>query len=197
MSLVLSLLALAVSAVTAWLTLLRRGTVQMTRPTTIYFGPDSSRHSGYPKIYLRALPYCSALRGCILQSMFVLLRRGDEARYFDVWVYGDETLRRGSGLFIPRTGIAANHHFLLPLDTTDYKFQSGPYTLEVRGSIVGERQARLLASFALVVTEDQASALGRTEYGLYFDWDPSTNKYRSHIRARDEASAMSRPAREQ
>jgi hypothetical protein len=39
-SLAISTLSLAVSAVTAWLTLFRRGTVKMTQPTVIFFGPE-------------------------------------------------------------------------------------------------------------------------------------------------------------
>jgi hypothetical protein len=42
-SLAISTLSLAVSAVTAWLTLFRRGTVKMTQPTVIFFGPDTPR----------------------------------------------------------------------------------------------------------------------------------------------------------
>jgi len=47
-----SILALTISVVTAWLTLFRRGTVRMTRPTAIYFGADGSASSS-PKVYLR------------------------------------------------------------------------------------------------------------------------------------------------
>jgi hypothetical protein len=40
LALVVSFLALAVSALTAWLTLLRKSEIRMTRPTVAYFGPD-------------------------------------------------------------------------------------------------------------------------------------------------------------
>ncbi|HEV3510866.1 MAG TPA: hypothetical protein VGS05_04120 [Candidatus Sulfotelmatobacter sp.] len=40
-SVTISILALSVSAITAWLTLFRRGTIKITQPTVIYFGPDS------------------------------------------------------------------------------------------------------------------------------------------------------------
>lgn len=164
----------------------------MTQPTTIYFGPDSSRHWNYPKIYLRALLYATATRGCILQSMVALLKCGDDARYFDVWVYGDDALRRGSGLFIPHTGLATNHHFLLQLDNTDYRFVPGSYTLEVWCAIVGEHHARLLSSFELAVTQEQATELKSPDNGLYFDWSANNDTYRSHIRARDDAPTMLR-----
>jgi len=42
-SVAISILALSVSAVTAWLTLFRRGSVKMAQPTVIFFGPDSGR----------------------------------------------------------------------------------------------------------------------------------------------------------
>ena len=52
----ISVLALTLSSVTAWLTLFRRGTVKMTQPTVIFFGPDSPRSASeipLPKIFLR------------------------------------------------------------------------------------------------------------------------------------------------
>ncbi len=55
-SIVVSILALTISVVTAWLTLFRRGTVRMTRPTAIYFGADGSVDRS-PKVYLRTLLY--------------------------------------------------------------------------------------------------------------------------------------------
>jgi len=56
--LTISALALVVSTTTAWLTLFRRGTIQMTQPTVIFFGPDTPRSGerrAFPKIYLKAL----------------------------------------------------------------------------------------------------------------------------------------------
>jgi hypothetical protein len=48
-AIVISLLSLLVSVTTAWLTLFRRGTVKMTQPTMIYFGPDASSTAGDPR----------------------------------------------------------------------------------------------------------------------------------------------------
>lgn len=50
-SIVISLLALGVSGLTAWLTLFRRGTIRMTQPTLVFFGPDGP--GGGPKVFLR------------------------------------------------------------------------------------------------------------------------------------------------
>src|SRR3546814_9300870 len=63
---------------------------------------------------------------------------------FNVWVYGDEKLVRGSGLFVGDTGIVANHHFLLPKNDNNFKFQSGTYCLEVHASILGDKRTKML-----------------------------------------------------
>ena len=57
-SISISIAALVVSTVTAWFTLLRRGTVRMTKPTVMFFGPDGGPHNGTPakpKVFLRSL----------------------------------------------------------------------------------------------------------------------------------------------
>jgi hypothetical protein len=182
-SLALSFLALAISGLTAWLTLLRRATVKMTQPTVVYFGPDVSRVEGeHPKVFLRTLLYATAKRGCIVESMYVRLRRCEVVQRFNVWVYGEEHLTRGSGLFIPDAGVTTNHHFLLPFDGARFAFLPGMYTLELFASVVGEKSSRLLTAIVLCVTEDQSAALASSEYGLYFDWSPDEVDYRSHIR---------------
>ena len=65
-----SALALATSLATAWLTLFRLGTVQMTQPTLIFFGPDKPRAgaaSGEPKVFLRTLLFSTAKRGRVIE----------------------------------------------------------------------------------------------------------------------------------
>jgi hypothetical protein len=54
---VISALALAVSVMTAWFTLLRKGTVKMTQPTVIYFGAD-----GGPRPDYKVFPACRLFR---------------------------------------------------------------------------------------------------------------------------------------
>jgi hypothetical protein len=46
----ISALALTISALTAWLTMFRRGTVKMTHPSVIYFGPDGGPKLDHEKI---------------------------------------------------------------------------------------------------------------------------------------------------
>src|ERR1035438_2442579 len=98
---------LLVSVATLWLTLLRRGAVKMTLPTVIYFGPDGAP-SPHPKVFLRSLLFCTSGRGRIIESMHIALSRNETHQNFSVWVYGNDKLVRGSGLFVGETGVEAN-----------------------------------------------------------------------------------------
>src|SRR5579863_3245127 len=133
-SVTISVLALAVSSVTAWLTLFRRGTVKMTQPTVIFLGPDTPRareDTPLPKVFLRTLLFSTSKRGRVIESMHVALSRNETHQNFNIWVYGDDKLVRGSGLFVGETGVAANHHFLAPNDGNAFAFTEGRYKLEV------------------------------------------------------------------
>jgi hypothetical protein len=167
---VISLLALVISAITAWLTLFRKGTLKMTRPTTIFFGPDGPPSQGAEvKVFLRTLLYSTAKRAQILESMYVTLRRGESVQTFNIWVYGDpQPLLRGRGLRVSEDGFAANHHFVLPKDGTHFVFLSGEYTVEVYAAIVNSRRALLMSSGS----------------GVYFDWGPDSKSYHAHIDTR-------------
>lgn len=184
----ISVLALVISSVTAWLTLFRRGTVKMTQPTVIYFGPDKPHgmtKEAPPKVYLRTLLFCTAKRGRVIESMHVTLARNETSQTFNVWVHGDERLVRGSGLFVGETGVAANHHFLAPPDGTSFHFIEGTYRLEVFAKIVGDGRLRSLFSQQLEVNRDIAVDLRKPLVGLYFDWGPESGRYLPHVDRRE------------
>ncbi|SHJ47542.1 hypothetical protein [Paraburkholderia terricola] len=187
-ALAVSALALAVSATTAWLTLFRRGTVRMTQPTTIFFGPDTPRfgeRDANPKIYLRTLLFATSKRGRIIESMHVSLFRSETQQNFNIWVYGETSkLVRGSGLFVGETGVAANHHFLTPDDGSHFKWLAGHYQLSVYARLVGDKAHKLLFSQALEVTPSLAGQLDKPGIGLYFDWGPDSSRYLPHIEQR-------------
>jgi len=179
----ISLLALAVSTLTAWFTLLRKGKIVMTRPTVIYFGPDGGVHPGRPpeKVYFRTLLYSTGKRGCLIENMFVRLRRGESQQNFNIWVYGDKDLHRGSGLFVPETGIATNHHFVLPANGT-FEFNVGLYDLEVFVTEPGSCKFRSLYKLDLEITYEIYQKLIQPSHGLYFDWGPNAARYFAHVR---------------
>jgi hypothetical protein len=187
-SLTVSVLALAVSAATAWLTLFRRGTVKMTRPTVIYLGPDATRSGGQsakPKVYLRALLFSSSKRGRIVESMHVSVSRSETRQNFNIWVYGERNeLVRGSGLFVGESGVAVNHHFLLPGDESSFVWASGAYQLNVYARLLGDSAPLLLFSQQLDVSPEAAKELGQSEAGLYFDWGADSSRYMPHVERR-------------
>jgi hypothetical protein len=187
-SLTISTLSLAVSTVTVWLTLFRRGTVKMTQPTVIFFGPDTPRshdHTPLPKIYLRTLLFSTSKRGRVIQSMHVALSRNEMHQNFNIWVYGERgTLVRGSGLFVGETGISADHHFLTPDDGNAFRFTEGHYRMDVFGHLLSDAKPIRLFSQQLDISRDIATALEEKTAGLYFDWGPDSSRYLPHVEKR-------------
>jgi hypothetical protein len=182
-ALTLSALALAVSATTAWLTLFRRGTIKMTQPTVIFFGPDAPRsrdETPLPKVFLRTLLFSTSKR--VIENMYVALSRNETHQNFNIWAYGErEKLVRGSGLFVGETGVAANHHFLTPKDASSFRFIAGHYRVEVFAHFLGDRKRTPLFSQTLEVTREVAAMLEQPDTGLYFDWGPDASRYLPHV----------------
>jgi len=181
---VISALALGVSLATAYLTLFRRGTIRMTQPTVIWFGPDGGRRDDKrctSKIFLRTLLFATGKRGQIIEQMFLRLRRNESSQTFNIWVYGDDKMARGSGLHVSENGVSCNHHFLLPSDTKNFRFDPGNYELEVYAVVLGEQKAVNLFRVKLTVDTSQAIELLNNDAGLYFDWGPDSQSYQSHI----------------
>jgi hypothetical protein len=187
-SITISVLALGVSSVTAWLTLFRRGTVKMTQPTIIFFGPDTPRASDetpLPKVFLRALLFSTSKRGRVIECMYVALSRNETRQNFSVWVYGkNKELVRGSGLFVGETGVEANHHFLTPRDQNSFRFTEGRYTLDVFVRLLGDSDNIRLFSQTLEISRETAAALAEPHAGVYFDWGPDSSRYLPHVETR-------------
>jgi len=178
-SLILSSIALLISGLTFWLTYLRKGVIKMSRPTTIFFGNDG-RTSKSPKIYLRTILYSTSKKGNIIESMYVKLRRGESIQNFNVWVYGDGQLHRGSGLFVGAEGVTFNHHFLLPKDGTNFNFLPGESILEVYCTLVNRKKSRLF-TVNVNLTEIESKALENAKKGIYFDWGADSEEYNKFI----------------
>jgi hypothetical protein len=182
LAIIISTVALSVSALTAWLTLLKRGTVKMTRPSVIYFGPDGGPKTDREnKVYLRTLLFSTSKRGQIVEAMYVALRRNESKQNFSIWVYGDKSLVRGSGLYVGESGVTVSHHFLPPKDAHQFKFLEGVYHIEVFAKLLGKNQTLSLFSEELVVNGTAASAMESEDCGLYFDWGPDAGRYGPHI----------------
>ena len=175
---VISAVALAISILTAWMTLFRRGTIRMTRPAVIFFGPDDRNKA---KIFLRALLISTGKRGRVAENIYVMLTRDGSERAFNIWVYEDSSgIVRGSGLFVASTGVEANRHFLLS-ENDGFIFRAGMYRLQIFAHILGTEHRRLLFSCELTVTDEQERLLRQADAGLYFDWLPEQSQYVPHI----------------
>jgi hypothetical protein len=162
----------------------------MTKPTVIFFGPDGAgeKHS---KIFIRTLLYSTSERGQYIQNMFVRLHRGESVQNFNVWVYGDKELVRGSGLFINKSGFACNHHFLLPKDGNNYAFLAGDFTLQVYVETVDKSPKKIFEQ-KLRLTKDEQQEMATQGEGTYFDWAPNTQNFFSHVEKRKMTSNLLR-----
>jgi len=185
---VISVVSLLVSITTAWFTLFRRGAVRMTQPTVIFLGPDGGSPSRpgdvLHKVFLRTLLFSTAKRGRVIESMHVAVSRNETHQNFNIWVYGNEKLVRGSGLFVGETGVEANHHFLLPRDVISFRFQEGRYEVEVFARLLGDKKQTRLFSQTLDITRELAASLEEPNAGVYFDWGPDSSRYLSHVERR-------------
>lgn len=182
-------LALVISIITAWMNLLRRGALQMTRPTFISFSYDKVGPNGWsikPKVFVRGLLYSTGARGRVVQNMFVTLWLGDSKHDFTVWGHGNTSLSRGSGLFAPPTGIAENHHFNPSDGSPEFRFLAGEYELKVFAEVVANSRPRELCSVHLSVSDDALSNALGDEAAIWFDWDPNKKQYHSHVETRSD-----------
>lgn len=159
----------------------------MTQPTVIFFGPDGGRRDGEKlrlKVFLRTLLYSTSPRGQTVESIHVNLQRAESKQNFSIWVYGDDRLARGSGLYVGPDGVACNHHFLLPEDSADFPLLPGQYTVRVYAKRVADREPRKLAQITLAISESQSRELESDDAGIYFDWGPDQQAYHAHVEIR-------------
>jgi hypothetical protein len=179
-SIVVSFLSLIVSGLTAWLTLLRKGTVKMTQPSLVAFAFDLPQ--GTPKVFLRTLLFSTAKRGRVVENMFIKMRRSESVQAFSMWGYGDEPpLVVGGGVYVPPEGMASYHHFLLRDDQTPFEFLPGEYAIEVYASILRQKSPLLLYRIQLSLSEQLATAIVNKEAGVIFNWGPESGQYLAHL----------------
>lgn len=187
---VISVLALILSGATWWQTLMRRGDLRMTHPSVVYFGPDGSQEpAGRGKVFLRTLLYSTSHRGHTVESLYVNLRNLNGSQRFPIWVYGSrDVLMRGSGLFVPREGVAHDHHFLLSVQMPDFTFLPGEYTLEIWAKVAGRSEPCRLQILNIELNASHSVRLQTAgAAGVYFDWLPDQAVY--HVSVREDVRA--------
>ena len=163
----------------------------MTKPTIVFFGYDMVPRAR-PKVFLRTLLYSTANRGHVVEGMFAKVRHGDGEQAFSFWGCGEtEKLTPGSGLYVSKTGFSANHHFVLPVHETDYRFEPGDYSIDVFANVVGRRVAVHLSTIRLTLTPGLAAALARHE-GVLFERRIG-GQYEGHTQAHEPDQIPSKP----
>jgi len=186
-AIIVSAAALSVSLVTMWITLFRRGSLKMTQPTTVMFGPDGRHHEGDPKKFSASTSiFDSKTRTRNRKYVCKSFTWRTPTELSNLGTRQRETFS-GYGIFVGDQGVVADHHFLLPPDAERYVFKAGEYRLEVFGRIVGAREATVLWSNSLIVSESDARMLTQAHNAIYFDWGPDSNRYITSIRSKPPA----------
>jgi hypothetical protein len=169
------------SLYTLWVTQLRRGRLKMTQPTLICLKRETP--SGRPKIFLRTLLFTTAIKGRVIENMFLRVHQPFGTFAFDFWGHTEAgKLTLGSGLFVGPTGIACDHHFNPHLGSENFIFCDGQYRIEVFAAIVGEKQPTKLMEVAFTVDGQQAAELIQIlDLELYLFWNADTMTYDGHL----------------
>ena len=192
---VVSVIALIVSLFTLWFTVLRRGTVQSTHPSFVAFRYDFvGKKVPQAKIFFRALLFSTGKRGQVVESLFLRVREGSRRAEFSFWGYGDKELVRGSGLFVPETGVATNHHFN-PVDAeTLFRFSEGTYSLELVAKLVGRERLVSLWNIQLNMPTAPFATNIAMETAVFYSWSPEQRCYVASIEKRSgSVHALSDP----
>jgi hypothetical protein len=113
--------------------------------------------------------------------MFVKLSRGEATQTFNIWICGEGSLGRGSGVYVGEEGITYNHHFVLPNDGTCYEFLPGDYKVEVFASLVGSTAPIRLSQIQLSLNDSLLAEMKNKDGGVFFDWGPDSAKYHPHV----------------
>ncbi|MFS8050869.1 hypothetical protein [Rhizobium sp. BR 314] len=152
----------------------------MTTPTIIFFGFDQTPKTT-PKVFLRTLLYSTSARGQIVEGMYATLHHEDTERVFSFWGYGEaDKLTPGSGLYVSKTGMAANHHFVMSMLADDFEFKPGDYTITVHAHLAHRPNATEIGRFQLALSGDLAAVL-HDQGGVLFERQID-GQYQGHAR---------------
>ena len=185
-SVIISVIALSVSLLTAWFTIFHRGALRSTRPSLIVFKYETGGTSQpLAKIFLRTLLFSTGKRGRVIESLFLRVRESGRFEEFSFWGHGDKDLVRGSGLFVGENGFVTNHHFT-PIRNMHYQFVVGTYDLELVAKLMNRNH---LVSLLRIVLDLPAGAfdphLVSHDTAVWFNWSPEQKRYVASIERRD------------
>lgn len=175
---IVSIVALGLSLFTLWFTVLRRGSIRCTRPSFVAIRYDFvNKPQAQAKVFFRALLFSTGKRGVMIEQLFLRVSAGSRQAEFSFWGYGDDKLMRGSGLFVPETGMATNHHFN-PTDVdTLFRFSGETYSFELLASLVGRKRLVSLWTIELDVPVGVFDHTIAANKAIFYNWSPQTRAY--------------------
>jgi hypothetical protein len=194
-SLTVSGLALLVSFGTFWVNYWKQGQVLMTKPTIFFFGWD---HVGQPipKIFMRSLLFSTANSGRVLENLYLKVSTPKGDALYSFWGHTQgqpNSLTRGSGLFIGKEGLLADHHFNPdPSIAIETPYSIGVYEIEVIGRQFGDAIDRKLGRYSLVLDAALVQILSQKADGILWSLNPQENKYYPETRQRDQGISRTR-----
>jgi hypothetical protein len=173
-----SVVALGVSVFTLWFTVFRRGTIRSTHPSFVAIRYDFvDKPQAQAKIFFRSLLFCTGKRGAVVENLFLRVTEGRRQEEFSFWGHGDSKLTRGSGLFVPETGVVTNHHFN-PTDSEKlFRFSGGVYSIELMATMVGRSREVSLWEITLEVPPGVFDSAIAANKAIFYNWSPKTRSY--------------------
>ena len=117
----------------------------------------------------------------MIENLFVRVTRNETSQNFNVWVYGDRELVRGSGLFVGEQGVSTNHHFLTTKNGHSFKFGAGNFHISLQAKTTDDPNPREIWSQSLSITDENWSEINSHKCGIYFDWGPESAEYIPYV----------------
>ncbi len=181
-SAIISALALLVSFANYWSANLKVGQILMTKPTIFCFTWDGNR----PKIYLRTLLFATSNNGRVLENLYLLVKSPTQETIYSFWGHahgGKETLTKGSGLFIPKNGYLADHHFNPdPSGNINIPYPVGLYEIEVIARQFEDTTDRKLGRYEIRLDPNFAAELANNETAVIWSLNPLSQSYHAELR---------------
>lgn len=181
---IISTLALGISVLTAWLTLLRKGKLKMTPPTPLLLGYEE----GKAKISFFTMLYSSAFRGQVVESMYVILKQDGKKHLFNRWAYVYESHAYASGCYVKPEGVAQNHQFYI-LDY-NFIFQPGKVQIDIYARLAPKKKDALLKTIQLQIPIEKKSECENKIKGIMFEWEPDKKNYSLRIDKNPEETML-------
>lgn len=194
MDLPISIIAILISAGTAWFTIFHRGTVKMSRPNFFALIPEDSPFGGWLKFFMRVLLFSTGKRGRVIERIYLNFKHDQQTFQFHYWMYGQaEQLVIGSGVFVGSDGVGANHHFVPTSSLSSQAITAGLYEVEIHAHLLGDKRPILLHTIHFELNEEEAAAIRTSkDKAVFFTWDEESQKYKSRIdRRRSKGHARS------